>query len=749
MKFPVSILLLIAGFIPLSTLAQLTNGGTNAYFGVDGDTRNNYVKYGTTSGLIATDDWFSSSSTSYNVIDTSNAATYLSLLQGGANLGFNKRMSVPLYSKMNGKLWLDAVYGRDYISTSPLFDSTVFSIAAKNGDNPTNWLGGSSNIPDKNDLLDVYAHMRRDGTNVHDSLWLFTGVSTVGTSGSRYFDIELYKKNFSYSSLTGTFSTAGTDAGHTQWLFDASGNVTQTGDMILAVNFTPGSAPVVDVRIWVSQTTFATVTPAYFNFGPNFDGATPSFGYASILSKLGGTNFGSGISNFSATPAQDTTYSTPWGTEESTKNWGAQYLSLQLVEIGLNLTRIGIDPALYTSIGLNPCQSLFSNIFFKSRSSNSFVSNMQDFVEPLQFLREPVMDFSLVPDTLRCNHTSGDITITNNSTIGIYSWKTTTGNITGSNSDSSQVDLNKAGTYIVSATPAIGCPITRTDTVVIPLDTFPPVASVFIGILSNFTKLQLNGGDVAASNYATPFGGSQGLLWDWSGPKSFTSTIQNPLTDTAWGTYQLIVTEKRNGCKDTALKTVSFFDFGVLAEQYLYLSGSYNNQAVQLNWRDNPENEAVYYEIERASTISAFKVIGTVFGSAQKEINSVNYFSFADNQPNDGDNFYRIKATTKAGLILHSNVVKIGASQGEKGQFYLIQTSLKNNVSLAYTAVKSCEARIVVYNTAGQMLESKTVPFTPGMNIVELPDHDKIKSQVLLISLFINNQMAGTKKALF
>ena len=108
-------------------------------------------------------------------------------------------MSVPLFSKMNGKLWLDAVYGRDYVATSPLFDSTVFTIAAKNGDNPTNWIGGTSNIPDKNDLLDVYAHMRRDGLNIHDSLWLFTGVSTVGTSGSRYFDIELYKKDFSYN----------------------------------------------------------------------------------------------------------------------------------------------------------------------------------------------------------------------------------------------------------------------------------------------------------------------------------------------------------------------------------------------------------------------------------------------------------------------------------------------------------------------------------------------------------------------
>ena len=72
------------------------------------------------------------------------------------------------------------------------------------------------------------------------------------------------------------------------------------------------------------------------------------------------------------------------------------------------------------------------------------------------------------------------------------------------------------------------------------------------------------GGDLAASNYATPFGGSQGLFWDWSGPGGFTSAIQNPTNDTTWGTYQLIVTEKRNGCKDTAFKTVSILDFGVL-----------------------------------------------------------------------------------------------------------------------------------------------------------------------------------------
>jgi len=121
---------------------------------------------------------------------------------------------------------------------------------------------------------------------------------------------------------------------------------------------------------------------------------------------------------------------------------------------------------------------------------------MHDFVTPLQFLRNPVMDYSLRPDTLRCNRPVGNIQITNNSTAGIYNWTTANGNISGSNSDSSTININKPGTYIVSASPALGCPATRKDTVVIPIDTFPPVASIIAAIGSNYSYLQFYGGEI-------------------------------------------------------------------------------------------------------------------------------------------------------------------------------------------------------------------------------------------------------------
>jgi len=747
MKFTITLSLLLAGLFPLSGFAQLNNGGLYANFGVDADTRSNYMKYGQLTGAVASDDWFSPSLSGNNVIDTSNAAYYLSLLQAGTNASFNKRMAVPLYSKVGGKLWLDAAYGRDFSAAASLKDSTTFTGSDKNGDNPSIWTGGVSSFPNKNDLVDVFAHMRRDGITVHDSLWLFAGATTYGTSGQHYYDIELYKNSFTYNSTTGIFSSAGPDGGHTQWIFDASGNLTQTGDMILAVTYVPGSAPVVDVRIWVSQATWSTVTPARFNFNANFDGASvsPAFGYASIVSKTGATAFGAGISNYTPS-ALDTTYATPWGSN-STAGWSTQFQSEQFIEIGLNLSRIGVDPALYTALGASACQSLFSNIFFKSRSSASFTSALQDFVIPLTFLRPPVMDYSLQPDTLRCNRTTGTIQITNNTTAGYYTWQTVNGTISGASTDSSQINITKAGTYIVSASPAEGCPATRTDTVVIPIDTFPPKASVIITMVGNFSYLQLYGGNVSASNYPTPFGGSQGLLWNWSGPQGFSSTIQNPRTaDTAWGTYQLTVTEKRNGCTATASQNISVYDFTVLLTNNLVVNGSYGNNSIILQWSDRNQNLVEAYEIEKYTANKEFTTIGTLFN---EDGTNTTLFSTTDDHPLEGNNMYRIKAISKGGQAYYSGVVTVTVDAAGLKSFYLASNSPGTTKTLIANSNEDCQGVIVLYSLNGQTLWERKVQLGKGSNTIWLPAENGQPGSIKVISLFINGRAAYSQKMMF
>jgi hypothetical protein len=83
-------------------------------------------------------------------------------------------MSRPQFSIVNNRLWLDALFVRDYHAT----DTTVFvSGSNKNGDSPADWMGGVQGVPDKNDILDMMMHVRRAGPARTDSLWMFGGLS--------------------------------------------------------------------------------------------------------------------------------------------------------------------------------------------------------------------------------------------------------------------------------------------------------------------------------------------------------------------------------------------------------------------------------------------------------------------------------------------------------------------------------------------------------------------------------------------
>jgi len=744
-------LLLFLITLHCSALAQLNNGGFHAFFGVDGDTKGGYLKYGPQTGSISSDDWFSPSSLSgSNVIDTANAAYYRSQLQAGNNISFVKRMPVLLYSNMNGRIWLDGIYARDYIvqlNTSGSItasDTTAFTGGCKNGDDPSNWTGATANVPDKTDLTDVFAHMRRNGRNVHDSLWLFAGASTIGIAGSRYFDIEMYKNYISYNAASHSFTTGGPNAGHTQWMFDASGNITQTGDIIVAVNYSSGGAPAIDLRIWVSNTTYNTITPTLFNFGSSFNGSTTSYGYASIVSKTGTTEFGSGMANYSATAAQDTTYGTPWGTRSlagTTQQWSAQFQSLQLIEVGINLTRIGLDPALYTALGSSACQSTFASIFFKSRSSTSFASNLQDFVGPLDFLKSPVLDYTTNADSVRCNHMASLI-VTNNTTAGYYTWKTANGSIAGSNSDSTAITVNKGGTYIIEAAVAQGCPVTRRDTLVIAADTFPPVASFSVNAAPDASHFQFYGGDTGASNYSTPFGHSLGLTWSWSGPNGFTAAVQNPLSNMNSGNYQLTLTEQRNGCQSTASQYISL---ALLSAANISLTGAWVNKSILLSWKDT-YTDIVAYEVERSGTGMSFGRAGTVLANNSPDRNAL--VLFTDTSPVPGDNFYRITIITKTGERHYSDIIKVNRPATERGRFYLIKNDRDAGLRLMANIDAGGYGKMNVYDVSGRLIFAKHCLLTRGGNTIEIPSANRRGNNTWVITLYINNQFVFSQKTM-
>jgi hypothetical protein len=181
--------------------ATCTSPTNIANFGVDGDIKAN------TPAAVMGDSWFYSNvypGTGIGVIGTTaatatpaiSAATFKSIIQSatspqGRNRTYAQRMSVPPLSLVNGMTLIDAFSARDNISP----DSTAFTGSNKNGDNPSVWSIGLTSVPNKNDIIDVGGHLRRQttgGASLND-LWMYTYVTRLSTGGDAYTDIEIYR----------------------------------------------------------------------------------------------------------------------------------------------------------------------------------------------------------------------------------------------------------------------------------------------------------------------------------------------------------------------------------------------------------------------------------------------------------------------------------------------------------------------------------------------------------------------------
>lgn len=469
-----TILLSFFLLISLAVAAQITTPIVKANFGVDADLRANVLNGLVTGGG---DDWFKDATlgTGRNVIDTTGAAAIVAGYNSDVSpwpkrmSSFFRGMSVPTFTIVNNRLWLDAMYVRDYHGT----DTTVFVVSSKNGESPAVWNGGIQNIPDKNDILDVMTHVRRAGPNPTDSLWLFGGISMDNISGDRYFDFELYQTDIYYDRVSQKFYGYGPDAGHTSWKFDAAGNVTQPGDIILNGAFQSNSLTSIEARIWVSKADWQTVTPTAFNWDGNFDGASAgaAFGYAGIAPKTAG-DFYTGLGNPAATwsgpfnlvlQSNALQFTNP--APASTTN--GKYIADQFIEFSVNLTKLGLDPV--TTFGTDVCGTPFNRLMVKTRSSASFTADLKDFVAPTDLFLAPraeiAADIPVFCDTQAVSH----LQVSDPSSSSDYTWSTIGGHIVGPNTGPAIV-VDSPGTYIVTQRLSAGCNPYAYDTLSIIFD---------------------------------------------------------------------------------------------------------------------------------------------------------------------------------------------------------------------------------------------------------------------------------------
>jgi hypothetical protein len=477
--------------LTLTSSAQITTPIVKAGFGVDADLKGRIVN----GALQTSDDWYmfpgtaGTASNGTQVIDTTGAAAILAGYASDVSpfprrmTSFFRGMSRPSYSIINNRLWLDALFVRDYHGN----DTTVFTSGAdKNGMSPAFWSGGIQGIPDKNDILDMFMHVRRAGPNVTDSLWFFGGLSLDQVTGNRYFDFELYQTDINYDRVSAKWYGYGPDEGHTSWQFDAAGNITRPGDIIFSAEYQSSSLTNIEARIWIDRASLS-ITPSGFNWSGQFDGANTGsqFGYASILPITTGA-FYTGLQ------CGNNEWPGAFNVVLQNNTVATKYTANQFMEFSVNLTKLGLDPV--TVFGSDVCGTPFNRLVVKTRASASFTAELKDFVAPIDLFLAPRADIVANVPILCATQSVSDIWVQNPSGSSSYSWTTADGHIVGS-STGTGITVDAPGTYVVTQRLSAGCNPYAYDTVSITYSTGCTVMessiTSFKGVISD-NKSQLN-----------------------------------------------------------------------------------------------------------------------------------------------------------------------------------------------------------------------------------------------------------------
>lgn len=145
----------------------------------------------------------------------------------------------------------------------------------------------------------------------------------------------------------------------------------------------------------------------------------------------------------------------------------------------------------------------------------------------------------------------------------------------------------------------------------------------------------------------------------------------------------------------------------VLPVTELKLSAKVNNQSVSLEWSARSEINSASYTIERSGNAKDFSELSTIVSADAANGSS---YSFVDNNPLTGTNYYRIKHLDKDGTATYSNVVSVSSNAASELKIY--PNPVRNMLTLEINQSPGKISAIRIYDNAGKLYKE----FSAGGN---------------------------------
>jgi hypothetical protein len=129
------------------------------------------------------------------------------------------------------------------------------------------------------------------------------------------------------------------------------------------------------------------------------------------------------------------------------------------------------------------------------------------------------------------------------------------------------------------------------------------------------------------------------------------------------------------------------------------------NDAVSLTWQTSQEVNTSYFDVERSANGTDFSPIGKVMASGNST--TTKNYSFPDNDPNSGINFYRLRIADLDGKSSYSKIVSV-SFDGNKNLVEIFPNPVKNTLHVRVTG-SSEDARLRITDLSGRRVKEQRV----------------------------------------
>jgi hypothetical protein len=169
---------------------------------------------------------------------------------------------------------------------------------------------------------------------------------------------------------------------------------------------------------------------------------------------------------------------------------------------------------------------------------------------------------------------------------------------------------------------------------------------------------------------------------------------------------------------DAAINPVGFNPSQSLPIDFLNVKAFQVGQAIKVYWTSATEKDMLAYQIERSTDALQYSTIGRL--SARGNTSGQTAYEYADVQPLLGKSFYRVKAVDINGRSTYSAIVKMQFGRVDN-TLTIYPNPVVDQINLQIIGLKPDSYRMQVFNDLGQCLIEKTIVYTGGYGLHQIP----------------------------